>query len=177
MMITHKTVQAETESVKSLIDSGDVCIPEFWDCAWPGFIVMAWLVLVPLMGYSITGHLTEDVAVCSLINLVLGFIIFFMFFNIRSIYLSIPKGFREQSMILLMLRRKVKSYIMTFIVINLCLLILSISTGTGALGYYVPNMFILVFIGMIFSADIGRYRISAFTSVLKLLKSRKQGGE
>lgn len=176
-MITHKIVQAETESVKSLIDSGDVCIPEFWDCAWSGFVVMAWLVLVPLIGYSIFGQLTEDVAVCSLINLVLGFIIFFMLFNVRSVYLSIPKGFREQSMILLMLRKKLKSYIMTFIVINLCLLISSISTGTGALGYYVPNMFVLVFIGMIFSADIGRYRLSAFTSVLKLIKSRKQGGE
>jgi len=107
----------------------------------------------------------------------LGLLLMFLLVNIRSLYLSLPKEFRDSSLVIKLLVRKAKIYIVIFIAINfLSGFILNAEAFTGLL-YFAITIISGMLLSFMFNADIGRYRLSAFTSVLELLKSRKQGGE
>lgn len=176
-MVTHKIVQQEASELKDLLKKGEVQIPDFFSCAWPGFVFILWLVALPLIAFGVTTGISEDEAFSSIFDAFFGFLLFFLFFNIRSLYLSMPAKFRNHSHVLGLLVRKVRVYILVVAISNVICLTFAITANLGTLGYHVPNIFIMVVIGFIFSADIGRYRLSAFTSAMELLKSRKQGGE
>lgn len=175
-MVNHMVIKEEMTELKNVLSSGEIEIPNFWSCVWPGLFVIAWLVIFPLAVFFMFGGLSDEVVFSSVFNLVVGFILFFMTFNVRSLYLSVPGGFRRKSEVLKLLKSKAKCYIVIYMSLNLVLLFFAAVTKVGAIAYYVPNMFILVACGLVFSADIGRYHLSAFTSVLALIKSHKQQG-
>lgn len=177
MTITHKTVKEETEILKSIVDSGDIRIPDFWACAWPGFAFVLWLAVWPAFTFGFFTTPSEGTLIAMGIGVFFGFIISIAIFNVRSLYLSLPESFRKSSKIVAMINNKIVIYLSVFIVINVLAGLVSENSKAGALQYLFPTVFSFCILAFIFSADIGRYRLSAFTSVLELLKSRKQGGE
>lgn len=76
-----------------------------------------------------------------------------------------------------LLSKKVKSYAMVFLSLVLILSVLAANSALGSMAYIIPLIFFTVMMVFIFNMDIGRYRLSAFTAALELIKSRKQGGE
>jgi hypothetical protein len=79
--------------------------------------------------------------------------------------------------VLALIRKKVETYARTFAVLVLILSLLAANSALGSMAYIIPLVFCTVMLVFIFNMDIGRYRLSAFTSAMELLKSRKQGGE
>lgn len=177
MTITHKTVQAEAEALKSIIDSGDVCIPGFWDCAWPGFLLILWLTIWPAIVFGLFTAPSEGTLIAIGFSVFFGFLINFGIFNARSMYLALPLSFRQSSKIIAMIKKKAIAYLFVFLAFNVVAGLLSDNDKGGALQYLFPTIVTFCILGFIFSSDIGRYRLSAFTSAMELLKSRKQGGE
>jgi hypothetical protein len=45
MMITNKILIEEVEELKSLLSQGKAEIPSFWECLWPGVVLVAWNIL------------------------------------------------------------------------------------------------------------------------------------
>ncbi|WP_368927294.1 hypothetical protein [Serratia marcescens] len=176
MTITHKTVQEEAKKLKSIFETGDVEIPSFWHCAWPGGLLVIWLVLWPLIAFGILSVPSEGMAIAIGFGGFLGFLVAIAIFNTRSLYLAIPSSFRSESKVFALVKNKVKYYLITFVVINFLVGCLAESSKAGSFLYTFVTIAAMVILAFIFSADIGRYRLSVFTSVLELIKSRKQGG-
>ena len=45
MMITNKLLIEEVEELKNLLSQGKAEIPSFWECLWPGVVLVAWNML------------------------------------------------------------------------------------------------------------------------------------
>ena len=45
MMITNKLLIEEVEELKSLLSQGKAEIPSFWECLWPGVVLVVWNML------------------------------------------------------------------------------------------------------------------------------------
>lgn len=177
MTITHNTVKEEAEMLKSIVDSGDIKIPDFWACAWPGFTFVLWLAVWPAFTFGLFTTPSEGTLLAMGFGAFFGFIISIGIFNTRSLYLSLPEPFRKKSKVIAMINNKVMAYLSVFIVINVMAGLMSENSKAGALQYLFPTVVSFCILAFIFSADIGRYRLSAFTAALELIKSRKQGGE
>ncbi|AIM24252.1 hypothetical protein [Serratia sp. SCBI] len=177
MTITHKTVQEEAKKLKSIFETGDVEIPSFWNCAWPGMLLVVWLVLWPFIAFGILSEPSEGIVIAIGFGAFLGFLVSIAIFNTRSLYLAIPSSFRNESKVFALVKNKIKYYLMTFVVINFFVGCFAESSKAGSFLYTFVTIAAMVILAFIFAADIGRYRLSVFTSVLELIKSRKQGGE
>lgn len=42
MMINNKVIFEEVEELKQIFSQGEVDIPSFWTCLWPGLVIIAW---------------------------------------------------------------------------------------------------------------------------------------
>lgn len=42
MMINNKVIFEEVEELKHILSQGEVDIPSFWTCLWPGLVIVAW---------------------------------------------------------------------------------------------------------------------------------------
>lgn len=176
MKVTHKVIQEEAAILKKHLLAGDVEIPSMWSCAWPGILIIAWLVFLPFMTFRFYYLYTDDGIQAMGAGAFFGFMILVMIMNVRCVYLSIPKEFRDASKTLRLLRNKIYVYL-TFVltIISVCA-VWAPRTNGGVIIYFVPMVLVSVIALFIFSADVGRYRLSAFTSVLELIKSHKQQG-
>lgn len=176
-MIMHKEVQEEVKALKASIEAGGVEVPDFWRCTWPGLVIFLWISFVPSVFFYICMGLTSETIAVMGFSSFIGILLFFFSINIVSLYLSIPRKFRDESKVLKLLKNKSKNYLFIYLCISSVLAIISANSGLGDMAYLGPNMLVIFLISMFFKADIGRYRLSAFTSAMELLKSRKQGGE
>ncbi|HAV2138838.1 TPA: hypothetical protein JHJ70_004822 [Serratia marcescens] len=174
-MITHTTVKDETEKLsKLMVDHLE--IPSMFDCVKPAILLELWMVLCPIVSFSLAGQRIGDLLSALGGGAFLGVLVSFGIINGRSLYLSLPRAFRESSEVLSLLTKKIRAYAKAYGILVLVISLLAAYSGMGALAYLIPLVFCTVMTGFVFSIDIGRYRLSAFTSVLELLKSRKQGG-
>ncbi len=95
MMITNKILIEEVEELKSLLSQGKAEIPSFWECLWPGVVLVAWNILcavisvdaVYLSGKYMFHVLVFPVGVSTIMLLGIA--------SSRSLFLSVPKNFRE----------------------------------------------------------------------------------
>lgn len=42
MMMTNKILIEEVDQLKNMFSRGEMEIPSFWSCLWPGVIIAAW---------------------------------------------------------------------------------------------------------------------------------------
>ncbi len=42
MMMTNKILIEEVEQLKNMLSRGEMEMPSFWSCLWPGVILAAW---------------------------------------------------------------------------------------------------------------------------------------
>ncbi|HGM5003786.1 hypothetical protein I5P72_23000 [Serratia ureilytica] len=175
-MITHTTVKNETEKLSKLMVE-HLEIPSMFACVKPAIFLELWMIICPLLSFLLAEQRTGDLLSAVGGGAFLGVIVSFAIINGRSLYLSLPREFRESSEVLLLLTKKIGTYAKAYGILVLMISLSAAYSGMGSLAYLIPLVFCTVMTGFIFNIDIGRYRLSAFTSVLELLKSRKQGGE
>ncbi|WP_440514897.1 hypothetical protein [Serratia sarumanii] len=177
MTITHQTIKEEAAEFKSVLFNNEIEIPSFMSCAWPAMALMMWLILWPVIAFQMKGNIYIGTLMAISISGFAGFLFSIAFFNARSLYLAIPPNFRNKSKVLNLLRCKVKIYLLIFFVMNILGGCWAENSEAGAMLYLFVTIGAMVILAFVFAADISRYRLSAFTSVLELIKSRKQGGE
>ncbi|HBX9537956.1 TPA: conjugal transfer protein TraS, partial [Klebsiella pneumoniae] len=94
-MITNKLLIEEVEELKNLLSQGKTEIPSFWKCLWPGVVLVAWNMLCAVISVDavyLTGKYIFHVLVFPVgvsIIMLLGIA------SSRSLFLSVPKNFRE----------------------------------------------------------------------------------
>jgi hypothetical protein len=177
MMVTHKIVQQEAAELNALLKAGDIQIPNFWSCVWPGLLLVAWLTLCPLLSFYLSGQPVGELLTVAGAGAFLGVLLSLWVINVRSLYLALPRIFRDESEVLSLIRKKVRGYAVTFATLILLFSLFAAYSGMGSMAFLFPLILCTAMMVFIFNMDIGRYRLSAFTSVLELLKARKQGGE
>lgn len=176
MMVTHKIIKDEAAQLKELMDE-QLEIPSFFSCVKPAILMEVWMVLCPLVSFFLADQRDSELLIATGMSAFLGFLISVSIVNGRSLYLSLPVQLRESSQVLELLSKKVKSYAMVFLSLVLILSVLAANSALGSMAYIIPLILFTVMMVFIFNMDIGRYRLSAFTAALELIKSRKQGGE
>lgn len=172
-MLTHEVIKFETEALADVLKAGNIQIPSLWSCLWPGLLYATGLVVFTFSISQADNLYSNDGAGSIVFNVLLGFMLSLGMFRVRSLYLSIPASFRNDSQVIKMLTGKAQIYFIVY-----CLLSISIGVFVGSrelstMIFIVPHMFIVVFMALIFNADISRYHLSAMMSVMGLLKKRQ----
>lgn len=166
-MISHNIIKSEMVELKKILCNGEVVVPSFWACIKPGVILLAWLVVCPYVFFSISGAVFSDTLSAVGFSGFFGFMIAFAIFNARSLLLAIPKEFRDRSVVIQIIQGKAKKYLAVYMMVILLLSILGAYSDTAALGYLLPMVFVTGVIAMVFNSDVNRYRLSAFTGLVK----------
>lgn len=123
MMITNKILIEEVEELKSLLSQGKAEIPSFWECLWPGVVLVAWNILcavisvdaVYLSGKYMFHVLVFPVGVSTIMLLGIA--------SSRSLFLSVPKNFREKSNVYRFFAKKVFIYAVVYMTVIMLLAI------------------------------------------------------
>lgn len=173
-MLTQQIIREEIEELKKIISNDELEIPSFWECAKPGLLIWLWLFICPLVTFNVNGSLLNDTLISVGFSSFLGFILFFWVINASGFALSIPQGFRKRSKVILMLRRKIKSYVAGYMVVVLILSFAAAFSRMGPLSYGFPLILTTVFFAVIFNADISRYKLSALSEVIKSVAERNK---
>ncbi|CAI2535044.1 conjugal transfer entry exclusion protein TraS [Serratia ficaria] len=175
--MNHETIKKEAAQLKDIVLNGELTIPSFWDCVWPGLAMMAWIIICPFVTFQLYIDISRDELEAVGAGLFVGLIFTFGVFNVRSIYLAVPRNFREKSIFFRVISKKLIAYYVIYLCVVAFASYLATYTNWKIIFYVPPLLIANVFIMVIAATDLGRYRMSAFSSVLELIKSRRQGSE
>lgn len=173
----HNTFKNEAEKLKYIISNGNLHIPSFWECVWPGVLMIFWIVICPVIAFQMYIEMYSGDPMIIASGVFVGMLFTVAIFNIRSWYLAIPYEFRVNSIFFKKLKSKLVAYYLVYMLVVPIASYFSTYTTVEAAFYAGPLLISLLLIMFIGLMDISRYRVSAFSSVLELIKSRKQGGE
>ncbi|HEJ7857726.1 hypothetical protein [Serratia nevei] len=171
-MLTQKIIRQEIDELKTVMASDSLVIPSFWDCAKPGVMILLWLFFCPFMAFSLSGETAGNILVSVGFSSFVGLMILFAVTNARGLILSIPTSYREKSEVMMFLQNKIRNYTLCYMVFVLFISFLGAYSNTAAMLYLMPLMFITGGFVFFFSADISRYKLSAFTEIVKAVKAQ-----
>ncbi|EDZ8033705.1 protein traS [Salmonella enterica] len=167
-MITQQTVRQELETLKRYIDSGGVRIPSLWSSMRMGVSIVAWMIFCPvIMSFFITQK-TSETLMSVLFGGWIGFIIMLVVAKMRMLYLSLPENFVKESLLAKTFSSKVKLYYITYMIL---IFLFSIA---GGIVYCFGSVLLTVIMTILFSLDIGRYKVAGVVEVINsYIKSRQ----
>ena len=171
-MLTQKIIREEIEELKAIMASDALVIPGFWDCARPGVVVLLLMFISPLVAFGLSNGRSEEDLLAVGMSTFIGLMILLIVANYRGVILSIPAPFRNKSKIISLYARKVKGYAIGYAVLNLVLCLLVVFYGVQSFLYTLLVIPLTVFTVFIFMADVSRYRLSALTEVVKVVKAQ-----
>lgn len=171
-MLTQKIIRQEMDELKAVMASDSLVIPSFWDCAKPGVMILLWLFFCPFVAFSLSGETAGNILASVGFSSFVGFMILFGITNARGLILSIPTSYRKNSEVMMFLQRKIRKYTMCYMVLVLFLAFLGAYSNTDAMLYLMLLMFITGGFVFCFNADISRYKLSAFTEIVKAFKAQ-----
>ncbi|MEN3262947.1 hypothetical protein AAH678_30350 [Sodalis endosymbiont of Spalangia cameroni] len=177
MIISQKIIKNETQQLKNLMMKDELEIPSFFNCVKPALFFVLWMILCPYGCFELAGQEVDETLTATGGGGFLGLLLSFGSVSGRSLYLSLPEKFRRSSKVLELFRLKVKIYIIAYAIMIFLFSLLGANSAIGSMAYLFPLVLGTLITVFIFNIDIGRYRLSAFTSVLELIKAHKQGGD
>ncbi|BCG07152.1 hypothetical protein (plasmid) [Serratia marcescens] len=170
------TLEKEATQLKSIIVNGELTVPSFWDCVWPGLLMSAWMVICPFVAFEMTSEVYSDSLTAIAGGAFIGLIFTVFTFNIRSLYLAVPKKFTAESRFFSALQRKVRVYYIAYMLFVALSAYFATYSNVVTLFYFGPLIVSFVFIMVIGLMDVNRYRVPALSAVFQMLKARKSGG-
>lgn len=176
MMITNKLLIEEVEELKNLLSQGKAEIPSFWECLWPGVVLVAWNMLCAVISVDavyLTGKYIFHVLVFPVgvsIIMLLGIA------SSRSLFLSVPKNFREKSNIYRFFSKKVSIYAVVYMAVIMLLAICNRVVYDTPFSFAFMVVLTSVFFGFVMNLDFGRYQLSLLTSAINSFRAEKLGG-
>lgn len=178
MKITHKMIQDDINRTAALLKKNDMEMPSSWQCMKPGLAIMLGLVVWQFFvasSYTAPGKMNSLYVYGSIgFSAVLGFIIFLGITSLNGKYLSMPRNVRDNCLIINIYRRKIKSFIAAWLVINILFGIVTIFLEFNPMfSSSLTQLVTLIFLFFVFSVDIGRYDLSMFSSMLSTWLNQK----
>ncbi len=171
-MLTQKIIRQELEELKAIMASDSLVVPGMWECAKPGVLILLCLFVCPMLAFSLSDSLLSEVASAVGFSTFMGFIIAFGITNGLGMVYAVPRHFREKSVVMMLIQRKVVRYSTVYMVTVLALSLFGAFGIRDSFGYLMPLMFITGGFVFFFSADISRYKLSAFTEIVKAVKAQ-----
>lgn len=172
MKISHKMIQEDVQQITSSLKKEDAQIPSLWDSLKAGLLLMilivSWQSFVAFLNVS-RGH--ASLLNPAYLSVVMSFIVsFFAFLASSSFfakYLSLPKEVIKNSIIIKVIRKKLRAYLIAWVFVVLfaggaCVVFPSIS----AIFSSVTQFLSLVILYFIFTIDISRYDLSMLSSLI-----------
>ncbi|MGR3755288.1 hypothetical protein [Edwardsiella anguillarum] len=161
-------IKHETEELKNILTNGEMEIPSIWECIWPGLCFMVWFVFCGFLNAFVFSwrNIVDNLAV----GFFIGLMVLLSSYSARSLFLSVPKAFRNKSVLYSFLSKKINVYALSGILLSLCLTFLS-----GMMG--LPLLMVFIGCGTLFAMfmvlDFGRFQLAAFSNVISAFKDSK----
>ncbi|QDL35789.1 hypothetical protein [Serratia liquefaciens] len=171
-MLTQKIIRQEIEELKAIMASDSLVVPSMWECAKPGVLILLWLFICPLLAFSLSNVILSEVASAVGFSTFMGVIIAFGITNGLGMVYAVPRDFREKSIVMMLIQRKVVKYSTVYMLTVFALALFGAFGIRDSFGYLMPLMFITGGFVFFFSADISRYKLSAFTEIVKAVKAQ-----
>lgn len=174
MKITNKDIDRDISFVLGEIKKAEVEIPSLWRCIWPS------LVLVPLfwvwqtyMFFSYKSF--HDPSVILGVSAFISFMYILVSMQLRGKYFSLPASVREHSLIINILKKKGRFYVLLWLLINISLGMtmryFDFNTEVLIPYFLCISLLVLWFIAI---ADLGRYDLSLLHAAIQRWR---EGGE
>jgi hypothetical protein len=166
MKLTSKIINDETKQLSKLVENNGSEIPSFIQCNWLGGLFF-------FVNAIMSGILESDsIPVGFAMSFFIGLIVMMTINSKTSIYLSVPKSFREQSMLMQHLLHGFKFGVSAFfitIVVIFCVALFKESSIFFAVGEF----FLVWIVGFIMCMNQNRYQLSMISSVLNVVRNGK----
>ena len=183
-MITNKQILQEVEELKFKFKTGETEIPTMWRCLWPGLSVMGLMICLPLVLYGCQMYFFDPpnvartaIAASVLIGFAAGLFIMLNIVNGRALYLSIPKSFRDTSVLCRFISTKFRGYLMTYIISYAALIVVCSLFVYGPVYSCVLTIVGSFGLMMYMNVDLNRYQLTALTSLLESIKGKETNPE
>ena len=99
MMMTNKILIEEVEQLKNMFSRGEMEMPSFWPCLWPGVIIAAWNMVCAIISVG-GGYLSVKFIFWVLVFPgVISLMILLGVASARSLFLSVPRSYRMRSQV------------------------------------------------------------------------------
>lgn len=170
-MINNKLIFKEVGELKHILSQGEVVIPSFWACLWPGLVIVVWNAFCAVISVDSSFFSSRFVFDVMIFPCGVGFIIMLGVASARSLFLSVPKSFRLNSYVYRFFGKKIVMYALIYMALIFLLALLNRAY------YNVPFPFALMIIlttilsGVVMNLDFGRYQLSLFTTAISTFKS------
>ncbi|SMG59889.1 hypothetical protein [Cedecea sp. NFIX57] len=170
MTLTHAQIKTEAQELKQLLAEDKIEIPGFWQCYGPGACLILFSVVWSIL--IIIRSVGDDAIMSSPFTMISTFFITVHIGGNLSFLYSIPLCFRQKSQVIALIRKKMK-----YVAVAYSLIIVA----TCFFSFLFNDLFIMFFAFLggyvlmvfVFHMDVGRYQLSAFTSVLNAVKNDK----
>ena len=171
MNITKKAITDDIAFITQTLKKSDVEIPSFLSCATPDIVLMLGMTLWQFFIAFPVAHDDKMLRLFSKASVgfsfVLGFFIFLMLTSSRGKYLSLPIEIRDQSLIIRLIKHKTMFYAGLWVFLNLAAGLSIKLFDISAIFSYVTQFASALFLWFIALADLGRYDLAVFGSVIK----------
>lgn len=173
-MLTHQIIRVEIEELKRLLIHGDLEIPSFWRCIWPGLILMPWFLLSSYFSYWQSDYVSGlDKITAMAFSGVMSFFSIIVIANARSLFLSLPKSFREKSRFYNHLSAKCKFYGVFILFLFPCMAFYFASVHLNAIVFCAVTFASTILTVMVMNIDLRRYQWATLISVLKSARNKE----
>lgn len=170
-MITQSQIKREIEELKAILLSSDIEIPSMWSCIWPGLLFAVWFLMCFYISFFFSSGLKGSEVEFSLIFcLIMGFVVIMATSNARSLFLSVPKYFRDKSVLYNELGGKIKIYMMFGLVLSF---LSSVVCGAFDMSWPVVLFVLIMLFFSCMTIDFSRYQLAAFSNVISAFKESK----
>ncbi|MGJ4485091.1 conjugal transfer protein TraS [Klebsiella pneumoniae] len=176
MMMTNKILIEEVDDLKNVFSRGEMEIPSFWSCLWPGVIVAAWNMICALISVG-GGYLSVKFIFWVLVFPgVISLIVLLGVASARSLFLSVPRTYRMRSQVYRFISRKVMVYALVYMALILALALFNRVYYASPFPFSFMILIATIFVWFVMNIDFGRYQLSVLSSAINSFRAEKLGG-
>ena len=176
MMITNKIVIKEVDELKSVLSQGNAEIPSFWVCIWPGFFLAMWNVFCAVI--SVRSEYLDFKYIFWVLVFpgAIGLIILLGVASARALFLSVPKFFREKSVVYGFFTKKLIVYAFVYMMVMMLLAFYNRFVYDSPFPYAFMTLLTTIILGFVMNLDFGRYQLSLLTSAINSFRTERLRG-
>lgn len=172
MSITPKSIKDDISNIANVLSGSDFEIPSLWKCLKPAIFfylaIIFWQLIVSARNIFSGGEALKNYGYMSVcMSVIVGFFISMMIFNVSAKYLSIPNDIRNKSLIIRIIRNKVKVYSLVWCGVvllsgGLCIALENVPAVICPATQLVSLCLVFFF----FQADVSRYDLSTLGAII-----------
>lgn len=170
-MITKKIIKDEIEELKYSLSHGEAEIPSFWSCLWPGLIIFGWNVICAIISVDYNYIAGRYIFWVVVFPGAVGLIVLLGVASARSLFLSVPKSFRIQSIMYRFFSKKIATYALVYMMVIILLAIYNRVFNDSPFPFGFMVLFMTILFGIVMNLDVSRYQLSALTTLIESFKS------